>query len=50
MGVGNPGLDHRKMVWSPVIGQGLSSVGKDNMSGREVIYSTSMFNNILDAI
>jgi hypothetical protein len=28
MGVGNPGLDHRKMVWSPVTGQRLSSVGK----------------------
>jgi hypothetical protein len=28
MGVGNPGLDHMKMVWSPIIGQELSSVGK----------------------
>jgi len=28
MGVGNPALDHRKMAWSPIIGQGLSLVGR----------------------
>jgi hypothetical protein len=28
MGVSNPGLDHRKMVWSLMIRQGMSLVGK----------------------
>jgi hypothetical protein len=27
-GVGNPALDHRKMVWNPITGQGSSSLGK----------------------
>lgn len=28
MGVSNPGLDHGQMVWSPMIGQRMSSVEK----------------------
>jgi hypothetical protein len=49
MGVGNPGLNHRKMPeynnWA------VTAFGvKSNTSGREVIYSTSMFNNMLHVI